>query len=92
MSMRSQVYEWTGSRTDGSGQAPTAAQAGQRISVLMVDSATTSQNLLKQPQPNSLLLKISQFPHLLSFNPHPQAHIVAKQSLTVLQVQEPMFK
>ena len=35
MSMRSQVYEWTGSRTDGGGTALAAAQAGKRISVFI---------------------------------------------------------
>jgi len=35
MSMRSQVYEWTGSRTDTGGNALTATQAGKRISVFI---------------------------------------------------------
>jgi len=33
--MRSQVYEWTGSRTDTGGNALTATQAGKRISVFI---------------------------------------------------------
>jgi len=35
MSMRSQVYEWTGSRTDTGDNALSAAEAGKRISVFI---------------------------------------------------------
>ena len=65
MSMRSQVYEWTGSRTDGGGTALAAAQAGKRIQVFI---GGYGNNITKPAETTATQLPVGVGENFVNFN------------------------